>query len=645
MKTVRELRIGQIGTHPTVAFAVGELVRTIKRMDPELMISVLQADTVVQALKRVIWVGMDASFASSVPAVQDPLLDDAISISIHGHEGFVTGSNPRSVLIASYRLLRELGCAWVRPGSEGERIPAREIESIDVSVAEKASSRHRGVCIEGSNAYENIFDMIDFLPKVGMNAYFFQFMAPYTFFARWYHHEQNPHIAPQPFTREDALAMTRQLEAEMAKRGILNHKAGHGWTCEPFGIEGNEWSPTEVQLAEEQTAVLAEVNGKRELWGGIPLNTNLCYSNPDVRSRMTDAIVDYCRTNPQVDLLHFWLADGSNNHCECEKCREQRPSDWYVTLLNELDAKMTQAGLDTKIVFLIYVDLLWAPETATIEHPERFVLMFAPITRLYGEHYGDCLTFDGALAPYDRNHLTMPKSLSENLARLRDWQKVFHGDSFAYDYHLMWAHVNDPGYERCARNLFDDMRDLSSIGLNGMVSCQVQRCFFPTALPFIGMAAALWNADSDFEEVADHWYRDAFGERGGEVRHCLKTISDQFTRYNSPPFEPAEASETACVSDPGIVRQTIKTLQKLASENNNAGGACGEEWRTLTVFCEYVARLTDAMEHVDKGETGQAKVEGRSMLNWLDEQEMSIQKTFDVHNVRRVINGQLQLTD
>ena len=45
---------------------------------------------------------------------------------------------------------------------------------------------------------------------------------------------------------------------------------------------------------------LAQVNGKRELWGGVALNTNLNYGNPAVRSAVVDSIVDYARQHPKA---------------------------------------------------------------------------------------------------------------------------------------------------------------------------------------------------------------------------------------------------------------------------------------------------------------------------------------------------------
>ena len=172
---------GKLGDHPVVDFAVQELVRYLKQMDAELSVTVFQADGITQSPSGIIWVGMDPELRHAVPEVADPSVDDAIAISAENGTGYITGTNERCVLLAAYRFLKELGCAWVRPGPEGERIPKKKIAAHRIHVREKADYRHRGVCMEGAISYEHAANMVDFLPKIGMNAYFMQFHKLFCF--------------------------------------------------------------------------------------------------------------------------------------------------------------------------------------------------------------------------------------------------------------------------------------------------------------------------------------------------------------------------------------------------------------------------------------------------------------------------------
>jgi len=83
---------------------------------------------------------------------------------------------------------------------------------------------------------------------------------------------------------------------------------------------------------------------------------------------MVDDIVRYLRSHPHVHYLHLWLADGSNNQCECDLCRATRPADFYVMLLNELDERLAREGLRASVVFLVYVDLYWPPQRERIRN-------------------------------------------------------------------------------------------------------------------------------------------------------------------------------------------------------------------------------------------------------------------------------------
>ena len=120
----------------------------------------------------------------------------------------------------------------------------------------------------------------------------------------------------------------------------------------------------------------------------------------------------------------------------------------------------------------------------------------------------------------------MPVSVAENIAHLRNWQKDFSGDSFDFDYHYMWDHFNDLGNYTAAKILFDDMQNLDRIGLNGMVSCQCIRAFFPHGLGMNAMAAALWDKSASFERVASDYFSHTYGTYGEKVADYFKTLSE-----------------------------------------------------------------------------------------------------------------------
>lgn len=460
------------------------------------------------------------------PEVANPALDDAVHIDVSGNTGVIAGINPRSALIGVYRYLTEIGCRFVRPGREGEYFPSLCCLP-DVKLDEQASYRHRAVCIEGAVSYEHVQDMVDWIPKVGFGGYFIQFREAHTFFDRWYQHMLNPLKPHEKLPVEDARKYTQDIAMEIKKRDLLFHKVGHGWTCEPFGLSGLGWEQQEKEIGPEVTQYLAMLNGERKLFGGVAINTNLCYSNSEVRNLVNQEIADYSTKHPEIDYLHFWLADGSNNNCECENCRKLRPSDWYVRMLNELDELLTEKQIKTRIVFLIYVDLLWPPIQEVIKNPDRFVLMFAPITRTYSEAFADSGSLP-EIPAFELNKLEMPKSVDVNLALLKGWQRTFPGDSFDFDYHLMWDHLNDPGHYAISKLISEDMKGLKKIGINGYVSCQIQRIFFPTGLAMTAMGKTLWNDQTCFESLATDYFDSAFGPDGQQVKDYLSKLSELF---------------------------------------------------------------------------------------------------------------------
>ena len=628
------IMIYQLGNEPAVEFAAAELTSYLQRILRDSTSVVLEKkENFNQTAKDAIWVGTSEKFYSDLGLeVQNPELDDAIAIDIEGGSGIIAGVNPRSVLLGVYRFLTEIGCRWIRPGPDGEVLPSCENSDFTVQIREKASHRHRGICIEGAVSLENVRQIIDWAPKVGFNAYFIQFREAYTFFERWYTHQHNPFKQAEPFSVEKAREYTRELEEEIKKRGLLYHAVGHGWTCEPLGIPALSWKPGDYHVPPQYVGYLAEVNGKRALWEGIPLNTNLCYSQPEVRKLIVNEVVAYLQEHPEIDFLHLWLADGSNNHCECDNCRKALPSDFYLQILNELDQELTARELNHKIVFLIYVDLLWPPRETRLKNEDRFVMMFAPITRTYQSSYTP-LSHLPPLPPYNRNHLQFPTTVEENLAFLRAWQDIFSGDSFTFEYYLMWAHYADPGYYNIAKVISEDIKKLKSLGLNGLISCQVQRAFLPTGFPVYLMGKLLWNDKLSFDEVAKDYFLNAFGQQGEKCYEYLKNLS----RLSAPLFSEKEVYEQI-----EKIEKLIEEFQPVIKQNLQQDyTAQSRSWQYLDYHAQLCSRLAKVLEAVNSKDKEKAWQLWEELKVFLQKNEDQFQPVFDlfeyIETIERII--------
>lgn len=654
--------ISPAADHPTIVFAAEELARYRTKMDCGSY-SPGDADAGLNGKERSLRIGLiadllppksaaidaerlagaNASTGGSSPVGGNPF-DDEIIIDIQDGSGIIAGANPRSCLLAVYRLLREAGCRFLRPGPDGELIPSVDWSRLSVHVSEKPSYRHRGICIEGAVSREVFLGIIDWLPKNGMNGYFIQFREGFTFFDRWYDHKHNPFVPSEAKTIEEIRQIIAEGAAAIRLRGLIYHAVGHGWTCEPLGIAGLSWESVR-EIPEGASRYFAELNGKRELFGGIPLNTNLCYGNPEVGDLMVNSIVDYASEHPDVDLIHFWLADGTNNHCECPLCRATRPADFYVTMLNDLDARLTARNLTAKIVFLIYVDLLWAPEQERLRHPERFVLMFAPITRTYSQPFAPDARLP-KIPPFQRNKLTFPRSASENLAFLKPWQALTEekdgaaGDSFDFDYHMMWDHYRDPGHEQLAAVLHTDIQNLTAMGLNGLVSCQVQRVFFPSPLLMAVMAGALWNRKVSLDTLATDAYYAAFGPDAMEVRAYLKQISVLFhpawLRRDADELLVSPAQTERLAQIPGLVTAFSRVIEQHLDEIEPCWLS---SWKILALYGDYVLLLADFLRAMSRGEEEPAGHALSSLKNWVFAHEPALLFLFDGEIMVSVFDG------
>ncbi len=534
---------------------------------------------------------------------EDPVLDDVVHVEASREGGILAGSNPRSVLFAVYRLFKENGCRWLYPGIDGEYIPLKDLEPV--SFHKKAAHRFRGHCNEGSESQTAMLETIDFYAKQELNVYMLEFEIPFFYYNSYYKHRFNDkNRIPEPVEPEQVLQWKVWCETEISKRGLQYHAMGHGWTGDPFGLQTRDrryWKRGGKPPVEALQYV-AQIGGERKLNQNDPLLTNVCMSSPKVRKMMVDYIADYAEKNGHVTYLHVWLADLSHNHCECENCRKMTPSDWYVQIMNELDDELNRRGIGTRIVFACYVDTLFAPQTLRIQNPERCSLLYAPITRSYSSSVNKDTVFPET-KPFLLNAWEVPKTTEESLAYLLDWQKVFPGCCFSYEYHF-WRHqFLDPGVMTIARRVYEDIRGLKYVHLDGYVEDGSQRSFFPNGFTIYVYAEALLNGEKSFEEICEDYFSHIYGSDWQAVLSYFERMSQAFD-FNYMEGERGKDPVRGNYYDPERVER-LSSISELCAEGRALAKAIPENpsrpqtisRRLLeyhTVFCSLLSEIVMA---------------------------------------------------
>ena len=574
---------------------------------------------------------------------EDSFLDDVIHIDTDEQGGILAGSNPRSILFAVYRYLKLHGCRWLYPGVDGEHIPVKQV--TPQKYHKLADTRFRGNCNEGCESQTCMLETIDFYTKLEMNVYMLEHDIPYFYYDMYYSHDRNEeNRIPEPVPPEQVLQWKRQCEVEMAKRGLQFHDMGHGWTAEPFGlISTNGWNIKELpELTDEQRSRIALVNGKRDLYQNLPMNTNLCMSQPEVRKILVDSVVEYAKNNWNVDYLHVWLADGVRGHCECDACRKKRPTDWYMMIMEELDQALTAAGLDTRIVFIAYVDTLWAPLEEKLTNFKRFSLLYAPIHRSYSSSVTPGMELPEP-QEFVLNKWTNPPDAAAHLALLRQWQENFKGPAMAYEYHF-WRHqYYDPSGVYLAKRIYEDIQSLSFQGLQGYIEDGSQRSFFPNGFAMYTYANALMHKDLPFEEILEDYYSHIYGEDWKDVLAYLEKVRDIFNfSYLS-----GEKSEDVSVSkwySPKAAKR-LEGVAELAKE----GVALAESHRTMptrpqTVSYRLLERHAEYIEGYAKfmilranGKHAEAWDMSREVFKSFGRHEWELERYFDFGLAYRIL--------
>ena len=630
-------KIYKITSDHVVDFAAEELKKYLRMMMPRCgEISIKYDPNATDGLK----LGLMSDFGLNVSEADDVSLDDILHIDTDENGGIIAGSNVRSVLLSVYRYLSVLGCRWLFPGIDGEFIPT--VNGLaPVNYHKMADCRYRGQCNEGAEYQPNMMEAIDFTPKIGMNIFMIEFDNPKVYYDSYYNHRANQmNRDPEPITAETAMQWKRQCEAEMSKRGLQFHDMGHGWSAESFGISSTDgWVSDDTnKIPEESREFVAMINGERKLYGGVALNTNFCMSNPKARQKVVQKVADYAELATNVDYLHIWLADSSNNHCECDECRKMIPTDWYITLMNEVDEELTKRQLDTRIVFICYVDTTWAPEKISLKNPDRFSLLVAAISRDYTEAVDkDLDTSKIEIKPYELNKSPLLASVNEYLAHAKRWEKNCPVPKLVYEYHFWLPQYRDLGVFDSAKIIHEDIIGYKANGCNGLIEDGSQRSFFPNGFAFYVYGSTLFDTSVDFETLKEDYFSHAYGEDWKEVVTFFEKLGEVADyRYMNEKlsvdtskgkfYNPSLASEFRKIAD--IVDEFAPFVE---SHKNMPKRAQTVSYKLLRFYLEYCKGVSKALVLKSLGAGPEACKAANELFTAFGKHETEIEPWYDQH--------------
>jgi len=582
----------------TIDFAAEELKKYLRMMMPE------KGDIAIE-LKRDASHGFRLGLLSDfgIPFEgTDPQFDDVIHIEADAEGGILAGSNPRSVLFAVYRLLKLNGCRFFYPGPAGEYIPRREL--APTRYHKLADHRLRGHTIEGCPSMEQVLHYIDFHAKEELNAFGLYGIDVYhrRYYTHWHNEMNRP---PEDYDGEVAETQWRALyESELKKRGMIIFSGEHDMIPLAMGFNltaRHLYISGEKKIEETARPYLALLNGKRDLYRNNILWTNLCYSNPKVRTMIAEQAVKMAQQRPHLDYLGFTFADGSKNHCECDACRQKRPSDWYIMILNEIDAKFTEQNIPMKILFSFYVDTMFAPATEKLKNPHRFLFQFCPIARSYMESITEDMVFPEPL-PFRYNDWDRPKNTQEAYALFLEWKKVFPGPYSVFEYHF-WKHqFRDPGTMDFARRVYEDTLSHRAMGTCGCMQDGSVKSFFPNGFAEYIYAETLMNRDVNYEKALTDYYSSLYGEDWSAVVSYLRGLTEAFSfaymegeASTNPKHGPHYNPERAAALEK-VPELCAQLRNRICSRKPGKICVRGLAWRLLLLHTQYCEGMAAVMQ-------------------------------------------------
>ncbi len=264
----------------------------------------------------------------------------------------ISGNNPRALLFGVYDFLEALGCAWVKPGSDGERLPSGTMfELPSKKVSQKPAFADRALIIGHAAFMNDIEDWMRWAVRNRINTLFFH-------------------------TTGDPLAMggggvrhfhrhNGNIARMKGHRGFTLEHGGHGLSALlPRSFFGQ--MPDAFRMKD----------------GARTPDHNFCVHHAEGMKIIRQNAAAYFKAHPEADVFHLWPDDiPGGGWCGCERCRDYSSSDQALIATNALAEELSAIAPTAKISFLAYHDTEAAPHK--VAPRDNVALLWAPRLRSY----------------------------------------------------------------------------------------------------------------------------------------------------------------------------------------------------------------------------------------------------------------------
>ncbi len=287
------------------------------------------------------------------------------------------GDGPRGLLYAVYDLLESLGCRWLGPGPDGERLPRHERVQLPAeSLADRPALAGRGLIIGHDLFLAEAEGWVAWAARARLNTIFIH-------------------------TIDEGLALGAcRLESWRARRAaILPLLRQRGLSLELGGHHLRDLLPRALFRSRPE---LFRHDGRQR-----SPDFNCCVSSPEALALIGERAAAFFERFPEADVYHLWPADIlGGGWCRCPRCAPLSPADQALTATNAVAEALAAGRPDARVAYLAYHDTE-APPAGVAPRP-NVELLFAPRPRSYAHGLG---------APASAQNAAYAGRLAANMAR------------------------------------------------------------------------------------------------------------------------------------------------------------------------------------------------------------------------------------